>query len=227
MIKYKAIKDTWLKKENIQASDLPDNKKIFVPTGKIFNVIKETEVIGTDVFQIDLSDNAGRWFIFTKDWDMDRVVKVPLSVSSDIDWQDMNQPISKYFTVREVTNNDARRIPNKQHQVNVLRLAKELDLVRESYGALMITSWMRPARADGYSFDINKMVGGASLSQHRTGLAVDLYPLHYPLAQFQNEMLNKWHGSVGKGVSKGFVHLDARQGFPCFNKGSAIIAWNY
>jgi hypothetical protein len=227
MIKYTAIKDTWLKKENIQASDLPENKKIFIPTGKVFNVIKETEVLSTDIFQIELSDNAGRWFIFIKDWDIDRIIKKTTVVRDEINWQDMDQPISRFFTVREVTNNDARRIPNKQHQVNVLRLAKELDLVREVYGALMITSWMRPSTQDGYAFNINKMVGGASLSQHRTGLAVDLYPINFSLSQFQSDMLNKWHGSVGKGVSKGFVHLDARQGFPCFDKGSAIIAWNY
>jgi putative chitinase len=227
MIKYKAIKDTWLKKENIQAVELPNNKKVFVSKGKVYKILNETEVINSDSFEIDLSDNGGRWFIHIKDWDVDRIVSTPLTVSSKIDWYDMNQPVSRFFTVREVTNNDVRRVPNTVHQQNVLRLAKELDLIRDKYGALRITSWMRPSKQDGYLYDINKAVGGSSLSQHRTGLAVDLYPINYPLSQFQSEMLNTWRGAVGKGVSKGFVHLDARYGFPCFNKGNALVAWNY
>lgn len=227
MIKYTAIKDTWLKKENLQSIQLPDNKKVFVPAGKTYKIINETEIINSDSFQVDLSDNGGRWFIHIKDWDVDRIVTKPLTVNTKIDWYDMAQPISKYFTVREVTNNDVRRVPNQIHQKNVLRLAQELDLVREKYGAIMITSWMRPSKRDGYLYEINGSVGGSSLSQHRTGLAVDLYPINYSLAKFQSEMLKTWRGGVGKGVNKGFVHLDARHGFPCFNKGSALVAWNY
>jgi putative chitinase len=227
MIKYTAITDTWLKKKNIQAVQLPDNKKVFVPKGKVYKIINETEVINSDSFEIDLSDNGGCWVVHIKDWDIDRIVTTPLIVNAKIDWYDMNQPISRFFTVREVTNNDVRRVPNTVHQQNVLRLAKELDLIRDKYGALMVTSWMRPSKQDGYLYDINKAVGGSSLSQHRTGLAVDIYPINYPLAQFQSEMLNTWRGGVGKGVSKGFIHLDARHGFPCFKKGSAITSWDY
>lgn len=227
MIKYQAIENTWLKKENIQSKDLPDNKKVFVPAGKIYKVINESEVLSSNTFQIDLSDNGGRWFVFIKHWDIDRKVTKPLTVSSKIDWFDMSQPVSKYFTVREVTNNDVRRVPNQKHKKNVLRLAKELDLIREKYGPIRVTSWMRPSKKDGYLYEINGVVGGSSFSQHRTGLAVDIYPLNYPLAQFQTEMLKTWRGGIGKGVRKGFVHLDARHGFPCFNKGEALIAWNY
>jgi len=122
-----------------------------------------------------------------------------------LNWNDPTSQVSTYFTVGEVTQNDPRRIPTKGSTVeaNILRLAKELDKVREKYGPLGVTSWYRPA-------DVNREVGGVSNSQHIQGNAADVYPKAYDEAQFEREMERTWKGGVGRGQRKGrgFTHLD-------------------
>ncbi|MCA2633363.1 MAG: hypothetical protein IM507_13520 [Microcystis sp. M20BS1] len=68
----------------------------------------------------------------------------------DIDWTDMTSKVSKYFTVREVTKGQAARIPtSKVIQGNIVRLAKELDNIREEWDKpIIVTSWYRPRRAN-------------------------------------------------------------------------------
>lgn len=134
---------------------------------------------------------------------------------SVVDWSNPNCKISKYFTVRDVTKNDPRRIPtDPQIQANILRLASELDKVREDWGsAIGVTSWNRPPA-------VNRACGGAKNSQHLTGSAADVYPLNGQLLKFQAWLdTTAWADkALGYGARKGFVHLDLRAG---------KIRWNY
>lgn len=126
-----------------------------------------------------------------------------------IDWNNPTCKISKYFTVREVTQGDKRRIPViKKIQDNIIKLAFELDRVREAWGdPIVVTSWYRPPA-------VNCAVGGVSNSQHLTGSAADIYPLNGQLLKFQNWLDKEaWADkALGYGAKKGFVHLDLRKG---------------
>ncbi len=130
-----------------------------------------------------------------------------------IDWQDFNCKISKYFSVREVTNADRRRIPQRDDiRSNVLLLAKELDKIRDDWGsAIGVTSWYRPE-------PINRAVGGARNSQHITGRAADIYPVQGNIFEFQKWLDARWDKALGYGAKKGFCHVDLRTG---------KIRWNY
>lgn len=125
-----------------------------------------------------------------------------------VDWNNPKDKVSKFFTVGEVTQNDKRRIPkSKAVQESIVRLAKELDKVREAYGKpIGVTSWYRPP-------DVNREVGGVSNSQHIQGSAADVYPIGGDINHFQKWVDSFWGDkAVGYGAKKGFVHLDLRTG---------------
>lgn len=128
-------------------------------------------------------------------------------------WTDPKQKISKYFSVIEVTKGDPKRIPtNQAHIANILRLAKELDEIREAWGApIGVTSWYRP-------IPVNRAIGGAKNSQHINGSAADIYPIDDEILPFQSWLDKRWDKALGYGAKKGFVHIDLRP-----NR----IRWNY
>jgi hypothetical protein len=107
------------------------------------------------------------------------IIAVPQSWR-EVNWSDFNAKVSKYFTLREVSNSDRRRLPQTDDiKKNIFALAQELDKVREAWGApLIITSWYRPPA-------INKAIGGASNSQHIYGKAADIKPTQGNLYDFQ------------------------------------------
>lgn len=134
-----------------------------------------------------------------------------------INWQDFNAPVSKYFTVGEVCNNDRRRliVPNSTIAKNVRFLALQLDKLRELWGSpIGVTSWYRPP-------DVNREVGGVWNSQHLTGGAVDVYNHNGDPYDFELFLDKQWADrALGYGVlsGKGFTHLDLRRG---------RIRWDY
>lgn len=143
---------------------------------------------------------------------------------SNIIWSDPNCKISKYFTVGEATKGEITRTPhpNSKEASNILKLAAELDKLREAFGSpIGVTSWNRPEA-------INRAVGGAKDSQHKTGGAVDIYPLNgMDIYEFQKWCDKHWYGGFGAGASKGFVHLDIRSGGGFMTGGQKGPRWNY
>lgn len=146
-------------------------------------------------------------FDFTTKWRQTPVEK-PMSPPKVLDWHDPSVPISRYFTVGEVTKGDSRRIPARGSQIerNILKVASYLDEVREIFGPLGVTSWYRPPA-------INAAVGGVSNSQHLTGGAVDIFPYDGRGLVLEAWLVKNWkHGGIGTGMTSGrnFCHVDIR-----------------
>lgn len=146
--------------------------------------------------------------------------------SGSIDWQNPRCYISKYFTVSEVTKYDRRRIPqiNSEAERNILRLAKELDKVRDAWGhPLGVSSWYRPE-------PINAQQGGVRGSKHCYGLAADIYPLAGGSVQDLQRWLDaRWLDALGYGAATGgFCHLDIRGGGGLDTLGRmGKVRWDY
>lgn len=132
-------------------------------------------------------------------------IRILLDQNKEIDWNDFSSKVSKYFSVGEVSLNDRERIVNNtQHRENVIRLAKELDKIRELFGPIKITSWYRPP-------NVNRRVGGVSNSQHIYGLAADIITLERDLIYVEDYLNKYWQGRLGRGARnprRRFIHLD-------------------
>lgn len=145
-------------------------------------------------------------------------------IGTAINWNNPNAKISKYFSVREVTKNDPRRIPiagsNVEHEI--LKLAIELDKIREEWGSpILVNSWYRP-------LEVNRSIGSGDDSQHIQGRAVDIRPVNPDsLTKFQSWLDQNWFGALGYGAKKGFVHLDTRNGKGWRTGGKKGTRWNY
>ena len=142
---------------------------------------------------------------------------------NNIVWSDPLCKISKYFTVGEVTQGEIARTPRPGsiEAQNIIKLAAELDKLREAYGKpIGVTSWYRPDA-------INRAVGGARNSQHINGCAVDIYPIGGDIHRFQSWCDAVWFGALGFGASRGFVHLDSRNDKGFKTGGQKGVRWNY
>lgn len=122
--------------------------------------------------------------------------------------------ITPHITYGEFAlNQEARRFDHQYQCDTAVRLAKFLEKVRAQFGnkPLVITSGYRPPA-------INKLVGGASSSEHlydAVGVgAVDFYIDGADINAVQQWCDNAWPYSIGYGAPKGFVHLGVRTGNP-------------
>lgn len=143
--------------------------------------------------------------------------RITFDPSAPINWRDPSCMISKYFTAGEATKGcDSRRIPQAGsiEEANILRLALELDKVRESWGSpIGVTSWFRPPA-------VNHEQGGMPNSQHILGLAADIYTMdatdqwHPRNKEFEHWLDTvAWRGrALGYGCrsNRGFTHVDLR-----------------
>ena len=128
------------------------------------------------------------------------------------DWDHPNSHLSKYFTVKEVTQGDRRLIPQKDssEEKKIFILAEFLDKVQADWGRPMgVTSWYRRP-------GMNAAVGGAEDSQYLPGKAADIYTLEGSPREFEPCLDEQaWSDrALGYGVAsgKGFTHLDLRKG---------------
>lgn len=139
-----------------------------------------------------------------------------------IDWTNFNAPVSKYFTVGELLRYDRRRIPNSTEvKVNIFKLCQELDKIREAWGKpIGVSSGYRPPA-------VNRACGGARYSQHLTGNAADIFPIGGNIYEFQKWLDKRWYGALGRGSTRGFVHIDSRNNKGFNSGGSKGPRWNY
>lgn len=223
-----ALAQTWLKKDyRFSADDLSDDRKVKVEPGKNYKVESceerdaDTEMGGH--FRIDLAHGGGTWYIFGEHWQLPWQVVIdnpPANVPewNEVNWSDWSQPVSKYFTVGEVTLRSRERIPTQTEiKKNIIKIARKMDEIREWWDApLAVNSWNRP-------WAVNTRIGSRA-PNHPGGYAVDFRPLKggsvWDLQKrFEDEWYNtgKWQGGFGRGAKKGFIHIDLR--------GRRI--WNY
>lgn len=223
-----ALVDTWLKKDyRFNADQLADDRKVKVEPGKTYKIINveerdaRTEMGGH--FKVDLDYGGGTWYVFAEHWQLpwQIVVDEPPGNLPDwdgVDWEDWRAPVSKYFTVGEVTLRSRERIPSQTNiKQNIIKIARHMDDIREWWdGPLAVNSWYRP-------WKVNVRIGSRA-PNHPGGYAVDFRPLRGGTVwdlqrRFEDEWYNtgKWQGGFGRGAKRGFVHIDLR--------GRRI--WNY
>ena len=219
------VHPTALKLDPLTQSDSPNNKgKIEEKAGvKLWVEIEENEDEDEDNLnkpnshghlKVDVL-NVGEYYIWPEHWKLEsqKVITEPpvvLPMWDDINWHDWSSPVSKYFTVGEVTNMSRERIPtDTQIKKNIIAIARKMDDIREWWGGpLGVNSWYRP-------WHVNKRIG-SSAPNHPNGYAVDFRPLNGDIGElerrFEAEWYNagKWNGGFGKGSKKGFVHVDLR-----------------
>lgn len=108
------------------------------------------------------------------------------------------------FNWGQATHGGVRIPQSTQHVDNILRLAKELEKVRQKVGKpFRITSWYRPN-------PWNARAGGAKRSQHLGGGAVDIVVQGYSGKQLAALLWPTWPGGMGiyPGNRKHILHLD-------------------
>ncbi|MEX1365089.1 MAG: D-Ala-D-Ala carboxypeptidase family metallohydrolase [Nannocystaceae bacterium] len=218
-----ATTTTFLKKSPHQASSLGDDQKVAVAPGRSYGISSYDEIEhdeapdGADGHsRVELAAGAGTWFIFNGHWELPwSEVATGTGGSSAPDWNEVNwsnysSPVSKYFTVGEVTLRAAERIPTEATiKQNIIRVARLMDEIREWWGGPVgVTSWYRP-------WHVNRRIGSRA-PNHPAGHAVDFYPMRGSVYDMQARFnvdwyqTGRWPGGFGLGAPKGFIHVDLR-----------------
>jgi len=100
----------------------------------------------------------------------------------EIDWNNPEAKISKYFKVKEallLPSWGILHIPSEEEKKNILEMAKKMDEIRELIGLpISVHCWGRPTSVNcpGSKFhgaDYNAFVKGSKTSAHRSFKAVD------------------------------------------------------
>jgi peptidoglycan hydrolase-like protein with peptidoglycan-binding domain len=112
------------------------------------------------------------------------------------------------LTWGEVTKGcDPDRNPETKEVINnIIKAAKGFGKIRDKYNSpLSINSGYRPSR-------INRLVGGASQSQHISGLALDICPTDGNFSKLLQICRASDCTGLGRGMHRGFIHVDWRPG---------------
>lgn len=121
-----------------------------------------------------------------------------------------------HFSWGEFTKELSRVPQNVQVVDNIFRLADYLEDVRSRFGkaSIVINSAYRPPA-------VNRLVGGASNSQHLYGAAADIVVSGFRPREVYRQ-LDQWHGDRGGlGDSASFTHIDLRGYRARWNYGNA------
>lgn len=136
---------------------------------------------------------------------------------------DFTRNVARSFTLGEffVTNSaggkaglyeDLMALPEAKRNAivaNIKALAPRLQEIRNHFGRpIIITSGWRSQR-------VNRLVGGASRSQHLTGKAADIVVVGVSPREVQRYLDPHWKGGLGYGRT--FTHLDIRPWRARFN----------
>jgi hypothetical protein len=213
LFELEATLDTWLKKEPIQAIDLPEGSKVEVKPGKRYGVAVLEELPADSHARVTLAGGAGRWYLWMPHWK--RVgsasggapVQQPATPRT-VDWTNFSSQVTPHLTVGEVLQWDARRRPQPGSgaELRILATARQFEALRVAWGRpLSVTSFYRPE-------PINSQVGGVPGSRHVSGEAFDIYPATGSLDAFYEWVKRRWTGGLGDGRRRGFLHLDTRNG---------------
>jgi hypothetical protein len=109
------------------------------------------------------------------------------------------------FTWAEATHGGSRMPPNQETVEAIIRMAHMAQMARDRIGRpFRVTSWYRPP-------DINREVGGASLSRHIVGDGMDFYCDGLSGDQLYRALDPWWTGGLGRyGDYPELCHIDAR-----------------
>jgi len=222
-----ATANTYLKKAAISGEYLSANALMAISPGENIRVVA-TDEIPADTHQwVTLEGTGEKWVMYQPHWYAKHEEEPSPNISGTdaIDWNDFDAYVSKYLTVGEVLQNDARRKPDKgsDEELAIIALAQQFDAVREAWGApLGITSGYRPE-------PINAEIGGVSGSYHAKGMALDIYPVDDSCKAFYKWISRRWSGGLGEGCRKGFVHIDIRDSGEFHPRGGVTpcCTWSY
>jgi hypothetical protein len=112
-----------------------------------------------------------------------------------------NSPYFKWSEALYLARLNAYVKPSVIEASNILSVVERLDAIRKHFGQpITVTSFLRP---DTY----NKLIGGAALSHHRTGSAVDFTVLGYSGDAVRNELKQHPMLTAGLGFETGIPHV--------------------
>ena len=221
----KARQDTFLKKAPIPNSYLSSSGKVKVAAGATVRIAGLKDLAEDAHDQVILADGAGTWFLYGPHFGPQTPQAPAKGRITTVDWNDLDAPVGRYFTVREVLRGDLRRRPaaGSTEERNILAVIRDADAIREHWGGgVLITSGFRPE-------PFNRAAGGVPDSRHVVGDALDICPADGDLNGFFQWLKVRWSGALGDGRSKGFLHIDKRNGGGFHPKAGVtpFVTWNY
>jgi hypothetical protein len=229
-MEFVALQDTVLKEQPIQSSALKPDQKVSIPKGSRYQVHSHCAVDNDDqhvkiAFKgVTFGPQAkNTWYAFNKHIEIDgpepgnnpKDNEVALLVTPRV--KNYNVPLvgmvalddpiitGGHFTWAEATKGGKRKPANKSVVEGIIRLANQLEEVREQLGnrTLTVNSWYRDPAT-------NKAIGGASQSRHMNGDAVDFNAEGLSPAAVHRQLESWWGSRGGLASASNFTHIDLR-----------------
>lgn len=227
-IDLRVVSDTLFKAKPVLSGQLADNEKVFVPNKTVFELSSYAEAEGNHI-KVALSgaflgpENRNTWYAFGPDIQIqgtepdnhpkDSNPATPKNQGKPLRFPGFNgvyytnKPIlaGGHFTWGEATHGGNRIPVSAKIVYGMIRIAKAMEEIRKIFGdrPIQVNSWYRDPAT-------NAAVGGASMSRHLSGDAVDfVIPGYHPYDVYAE--LDSWWGARGGLASATvFTHIDAR-----------------
>lgn len=226
----RAKQDTWLKRQVLQADQITDpNNKIECKAGESFGIrwIYDETISGHRKITLDqMQKNFYDWFTYIEHWDVveshhpkmqdfparkpnkgqefvmpglgKRFSHSPVDGCDHIHWYEITHNLARVPNVRDIYPG----LSPSQISLNMIKIAKEADKIRKHYGKpVMISSGYRPPT-------VNSAVGGASMSRHMWGDALDIVVKGVDPFDVFAHLETYWYGGLAS--SSLFTHIDLR-----------------